>query len=467
MSVQSVPELSEMSKLILKAIRELPRDKKKSFASYKSRAKKRLHSEDAAIKEAGAKMHVVDSITVAERESVVVNQLTTLTVNKIAVSDQVTTLGNHPTTYYLKMTTGDVVASSGGYFGYHLGQVGTETFASCKVGEDHADNKEQNPRSNVIPFPTLLTHFSGERVSDAVTRDEISKDGDIAVVTDNTLDGSGFDKGTEAGQPQPVEDSSDCRDDSADRSKIRYYAKVVFAYRYIMFKFICYLVLVPASALSVTAFVSSLGIYRSDSVVKAVAFVLTAAVDLLFLDVVTRGIKELRAGSNWKKWTGQLLAASVILALNVGLSFLNFRNNAKVDALSTLAAEQGTELRNLRQDVKHAQEKFASAQSNFLVKKWSGSADPFACEEGRVICKGPFLSSNKDEQREMLPAKPLVDNAKAALTVPSIGPSSVIDLSSSRGNLTLQMAFYLAIWSLIILATFVGPKEITSVSRPL
>ncbi len=236
----------------------------------------------------------------------------------------------------------------------------------------------------------------------------------------------------------------------------------VHSTRYGIFKLVCYAALIPASSQSVLAFFNGLDLYGSLLWNKIFAYGLTAAVDLLAIDMFTRGVQEARV--KFRCWRTILLLAGALLVIgsNVMLAKQNMKNDANIDSAAKVLSKWESDLAKKDQALVDAKSDASKAIGAYLAAKWRGNPDPTACESGSVTdCKGPYSSAAKDAQADSIAKALDVKNADAAveafkLTKPAGNTAGTV---VTEGVLSLRQWFYMALWGLIILASLAAPHS--------
>jgi hypothetical protein len=260
----------------------------------------------------------------------------------------------------------------------------------------------------------------------------------------------------------PIEVQKPVRSEAtvAERLKYALFAlRELHSLRYGLFKLICYAALIPASAQAVVAFFTALDAYGSWT--RIFAYVLTASVDLLAIDLLTRSVRDLKV----KFTVGALslgLSAGAVIALNVVLTRMNMHNSANLEETASVAQKYKTDLKEKEAVVTKAQAEFSAARGKFLSLKWPGATDAEGCDTGAVKCRGPFVTNNPsaiEAQAEMLTRKSDLDAAKDVKkdfeAAKPVAPAGALKVS--EGMLTQRLAFYCVLWGLIVLASFAAP----------
>ncbi len=238
--------------------------------------------------------------------------------------------------------------------------------------------------------------------------------------------------------------------------KIKHTFVGVHELRYLIFKLIFYCALVPTTAQAVHAFFSGINLYGNTTANFRVALILTVAVDLMTIDMLTRGANGLRV--KWQKSAfGLVLAAFAAIGFNIWLTNQNLHNGANLEAKAKIEAETKADLSRSESELKIAQNRFAKAQGIYLATKWAGNSDPEACEAGKEGCRGPFISTTKDLQADALSAKSQAETANLSFEKKKSSQPVVAENSISEGDLSLRIWFYVALWTLILLASVVAP----------
>lgn len=235
----------------------------------------------------------------------------------------------------------------------------------------------------------------------------------------------------------------------------------VHSTRYGIFKLVCYAALIPASSQSVLAFFNGLDLYGSLLWNKIFAYGLTAAVDLLAIDMFTRGVQEARV--KFRRWRTILLLAGALLVIgsNVMLARQNMKNDANIDSTAKALSKWESDLAKKDQALVDAKSAASKAMGAYLAAKWRGNPDPSACESGAVTdCKGPYSSAAMDAQADSIAKALDVKNADAAVetfkfTKPAGNTAGTAAIT--EGVLSLRQWFYMALWGLIILASLAAP----------
>lgn len=233
-------------------------------------------------------------------------------------------------------------------------------------------------------------------------------------------------------------------------------AKAWVGYRkYSIYKYIFYAALVPTSAQAVHKFMEDLNLYGHSSANFAVSLILTIAVDLLGIDLLTRAFKNLRA---WGIAAGvsQLTAAAFIIGANIALTFLNLSNNAQVQEKERRLSEWAVSIAEKQSTVEKTRKDLSSAQIDYLLAKWKGSPSPEKCEMDNNGCKGPFLKASEALYSSAYSAKTSHEAAIEDLKkFEALKPSDNVE--GSKGDLNLKLYFYLILWGLILITVLAAP----------
>lgn len=237
----------------------------------------------------------------------------------------------------------------------------------------------------------------------------------------------------------------------------------VHSVRYGIFKLICAMVLIPASAQAVVSFFNGLDLYGSEQVNKILAYVLTAAVDLIAIDMFTRAVQEARSGFWRSRVMIPLIGSVIVIGGNILMASMNMRNSANIESTQASVSDWQKRMDDKEADLKSAQADLAKAKGVFLSLKWPGASDPVACEAGTVKCRGPFVTSNPGigpaqaelvaKQDAVTTAETAIEDWKAEKPLAMTSQTSVV----TEGVLNQREVFYCVLWALIILASLAAP----------
>jgi len=409
MSARSVSDLSEMSKQILAVIEAWPRSKKNVFSSYKSRAKKLKMTEDQAIQWAAKSTGIFEQALGAANGPKVPT-----TVLPTALP---TAVDNDKQTHVLPPAN----------------SVGIR----CQSEKKMPAIANDTPTGKLLSFPSLPTIPSMPTATDDTQE----------IVTYASCTGS---------------TNTQVKEQALVFKLLRHTATAwvkVHGLRYSVFKLIVYAALVPASSQAVYAFFKGLDLYGNITLNLGFAILLTAAVDILAIDMLTRAATALRMGQrNWGN-AGLLAAALLVIGGNVLLTHQNMSNDARIGARIKAESDWKIEVANRANQLSAAEEGFADANGRYLSVKWRGNPDPEGCELDKVQnCRGPYATDARDLQGQQIAAKAKLTSAQAAL-VDAKASKPVEGQGISQGVLELRICFYAVLWGLIVLASLVAPLQ--------
>jgi hypothetical protein len=409
MSARSVSDLSEMSKLILAVIEPWPRSKKNVFSSYKSRAKKNSMTEDEAIQWAARSTGIFDQVIA--------------TANSSDSSANSAPTALPAAAYETEQTLGLTDANS----------VGVR-----RQSESARQPANIPPTGKVLSFPALPTAPQVVPTSPSNSQEKPS-------IADPTSSANSAQQAKSRGLALKV---------------IRHAATAwlkVHGVRYSVFKLIVYAALVPASSQAVHSFFKGLDLYGNSTLNFGFAILLTAAVDILAIDMLTRAATALRMGQRSWGNVGLLSATLLVITGNVLLTHQNMSNNASIGARVQVESDWKGEVAEKETQLSTAEEAFAEADGRYLSMKWPGNSDPAGCELGKVKgCRGPFTKDTRELQAKQIAAKTKLASAQAALTATkATKPVEVQGIS--QGVLELRIWLYAVLWGLIVLASVVAP----------
>lgn len=428
MSSQTLPDVSELSKQIMTLIEPMPREKKNSFSAHKSRARKKAEKAKRPITEEEAIIAAAIKMGIYGAENPLASD-TGLATCEVPPPDPTSNLngGNE-----LSETLETSVMNGANSYSYSGGR---ETSEEQVIPRNVINFPPQAGTSSRLP-PAAVAEAAFEQMPESSLIGEVDK----AEATATKTKVSGI-------------------DDSGVQRKYRIARNLdrLFSHRYLLFKLVCYSALVPASSKAVHAFFQGLDLYGNETANLVFAVILTASVDLIAIDMLTRAAAQIKNRWQWSAF-GLLFLSLAVIALNIGLAFKNMSNDASLDARAKSEREWQDGLTKKETELSQANEAYAVAQGNYLSTKWAGNPDPKACEEGSGTCRGPFITRSVSLQSEVLAAEAKKMEAQASFD--KIKSEKPVDGAAiSKGVLDLRIWFYSVLWGFIIMASIASPRR--------